>query len=235
MNKNFKRYVKSKETKVLFRLFLILFFIVLLVFLYTFSGINYTLLTWFILAIFYKIFSITTKKERKNQKKYGVDVDCNNYVVLKNDKQFLEKFSVILETDVNFEGFNKLLVDYTQSLIDKNQVVFIEKNFKLNEVVDSINSLLLYRRYNRLLGIYEILQHDNELIKEKRKKFINNDLNDLAIIKEILQESGISLIVLVPENEGFSKIARIDGYLLTVVSSDKFLELRGLYFDKKTE
>ena len=73
------------------------------------------------------------------------------------------------------------------------------------------------------------------MIKEKRKKFINNDLNDLAIIKEILQKSGISLIVLVPENEGFSKIARIDGYLLTVVSSDKFLELRGLYFDKKTE
>lgn len=235
MNKNFKRYVRHTEKKVLFRLILILLFVIVLVFLYAFSGINDTILTWCILAIFYVIFSITTKKEKKNQKKYGVDVDRNSYVVLKNNRNFLEMFSHILEVDINLNDFNNSLVDYVQSLIDKNQVVFVEKNFKLREVVDSINSLLLYRRYNKLVSIYEILQYDNELIKDKRKNSINNDFNDLAVIGEILESSGLELVTLTPENEGFSKIARIDGYLLTVVSSDKFLELRNLYFNKEKD
>ena len=235
MNNDFKRYVKRSEKKVLFRLILVLFFVVVLVFLYAFSGINDLLLTWIISAIFYVIFSATTRKEKKNQKKYGIDVDRNSYVVLKNDRDFLKRFSDILEVDINLEEFNNSLVDYVQSLIDKNQIVFIEKNFKLKELVDSINNLLLYRRYNKLVSVYEILQYDNDLIKEKRQNSINNDFNDLAIVREILEESGIELITLVPENEGFSKIARIDGYLLTVVSRDKFLKLRNLYFNKEKD
>ena len=157
MNKNFKRYVKRTEKKVLFRLMLILFFVIGMILLYAFSGINDTLLTWSILGIFYIIFSVTTRKEKRNQKKYGVDLDKNSYVVLKNDRDFLRRFSDILEVDITLDNFNNSLVDYVQSLIDKNQVVFIEKNFKLKKVVDSINSLLLYRRYNKLVSIYEIL------------------------------------------------------------------------------
>lgn len=220
MNKNFKKHVKDTEKRMLLKtIFLILIFIGI-VLLYVFSGIDYSVISFFLSCFFYVFFSITTKKERNDKKKYGVDVDRNVYLYLKDDVNKLKSVCDVLEVDFDSFKYNGSLLDFVQMLIDRNQVIFLKKNFDLNEAINTINKLLMYRRCSILLNIYEVLERDNELIKEKRKTKVNNDLNDLATIGDILGKSGIRLVTIYSENDVFSKFARIDGYLLTVVFID---------------
>lgn len=220
MNKNFKKHVKDTEKRMLLKtIFLILIFIGI-VLLYVFSGIDYGAISFFLSCFFYVFFSITTKKERNDKKKYGVDVDRNVYLYLKDDVNKLKSVCDVLEVDFDSFKYNGSLLDFVQMLIDRNQVIFLKKNFDLNEAINTINKLLMYRRCSILLNIYEVLERDNELIKEKRKTKVNNDLNDLATIGNILGKSGIRLVTIYSENDVFSKFARIDGYLLTVVFID---------------
>lgn len=220
MNKNFKKHVKDTEKRMLLKtIFLILIFIGI-VLLYVFSGIDYGVISFFLSCFFYVFFSITTKKERNDKKKYGVDVDRNVYLYLKDDVNKLKSVCDVLEVDFDSFKYNGSLLDFVQMLIDRNQVIFLKKNFDLNEAINTINKLLMYRRCSILLNIYEVLERDNELIKEKRKTKVNNDLNDLATIGDILGKSGIRLVTIYSENDVFSKFARIDGYLLTVVFID---------------
>ena len=220
MNKNFKKHVKDTEKRMLLKtIFLILIFIGI-VLLYVFSGIDYGVISFFLSCFFYVFFSITTKKERNDKKKYGVDVDRNVYLYLKDDVSKLKSVCDVLEVDFDSFKYNGSLLDFVQMLIDRNQVIFLKKNFDLNEAINTINKLLMYRRCSIVLNIYEVLERDNELIKEKRKTKVNNDLNDLATIGDILGSSGIRLVTIYSENDVFSKFARIDGYLLTVVFID---------------
>ena len=220
MNKNFKKHVKDTEKRMLLKtIFLILIFIGI-VLLYVFSGIDYEVISFFLSCFFYVFFSITTKKKRNDKKKYGVDIDRNVYLYLKDDVSKLKSVCDVLEVDFDSFKYNGSLLDFVQMLIDRNQVIFLKKNFDLNEAINIINKLLMHRRCSIFLNIYEVLERDNELIKEKRKVKVNNDLNDLATIGDILEKSGIRLVIIYSENDVFSKFARIDGYLLTVVFID---------------
>ena len=186
MNKSFKKHVKDTEKRVVVKIIFLILIFIGIVLLYVFSGIDYGVISFFLSCFFYVFFSIITKKERKIKKKYGVDVDRNAYLYLKNDVSKLKSVCDILEIDFDFSQYNNSLLDFVQTLIDRNQVVFLEKNFNLDECINTINKLLMYRRCSVLLNIYEVLERDSELIKEKRKEKINNDLNDLATIGDIL-------------------------------------------------
>ena len=67
---------------------------------------------------------------------------------------------------------------------------------------------------------------DDEIISLRRKDNIINDLHDLAIIRSILESNHLELITFFAPNDGFSKLARIDGYVLTVVPINKLETLK---------
>lgn len=229
MKNTFKNHIRKTESKLIMKLLLIVLFILALVLIYLFSGIPYALISFLISAIFYIIFTLMQKKEDKIMEKYGISINTNTYIGLKSNHEFLLKLCNILEVPFILPKTKKPLVEYIDYLINKNKMIFINKNFKLDNVITLINEFLKNNNYDLFININDILIKDTYLIREKREKNINNDLNDFSSINEILENNGYELIIFYARNEEFSKLARIDGYIITIATTNKYYEFRNLY------
>ncbi len=230
MNNKFTNFVKKAKIKVISRLlgfFLLVCIVVLIGFLTNHYIVNSCFFLLFIIVI-----SISTKKDRLRKEKYklNMDVDSNIYIPLVLDNDYLNKISKEINNYINLPQFDNL-VNYVQYMIDNKHMVFLEKNFKLNEAINLINDLLMKQNYNCKININDILNNDNEIFKLRRKDKINCDYHDLALIRSLLEENNLELICFFSPNDGFSKLARIDGYILTIVSLENVDSLKKIQIE----
>lgn len=174
------------------------------------------------------IFYITTDKEVKQIGKYrlGVDVDNNIYIPLVLDNDYLKKVSSEFNNSVEVPNNIDSLVSYVQYMIDNNQMIFVQKKFKLDNIVNLLNNLMEHQNINYSIDKNDIIKTDDEVISLRRKDNIINDLHDLAIIRSILESNQLELIIFFAPNDGFSKLVGIDGYVLTVIPINKLETLK---------
>lgn len=231
MNNKFASFVKKSKTKVM----LILSLGVLIIFLVTFLSIklNPFIIVPCFFAIFIIIVSANTNKERKQMAKYnlGVDVDSNIYIPLVLDIEYLNKLSHELNDKIEISNGTNNLVNYVQYMIDNNQMIFVEKKFKLDTIVDLINNLMKAKNINLIIDKNDILKNDDEVLKLRRKDNITTDFHDLSCIRAILEANQLELIRFFAPYDGFSKLARIDGYVLSVVPLTKVDTLKKLQLE----
>lgn len=226
MNNKFSDFVKKSKVSVLSKL-IGFFLLVVIVVLIAYATIPIVVIPCSLVLVGI-IFYITTDKERKQTIKYrlGVDVDNNIYIPLVLDNDYLKKvsseFNNAIEIPNNFDS----LVSYVQYMIDNNQMIFVKKKFKLDDIVNLINNLMKNQNINYSIDKNDITKNDDEIIKLRRKDNIINDFHDLAIIRAILESNQLELIRFYAPNDGFSKTARIDGYVLTVVPITKVETLK---------
>lgn len=81
------------------------------------------------------------------------------------------------------------------------------------------------------IDINDILNNDNEIIKSRRKDNINTDFYDLAQIRLILEKKQLELIRFFAPNDGFSKLARIEDYILSIIPLSKLEILKKLQIE----
>ena len=226
MNNRFLDFVKKSKVSVLSKL-IGLFLLVVIVVLIAYATMPIIVIPCSLILVRI-VFYITADKERKQVVKYrlGVDVDNNIYIPLVLDNDYLKKvsseFNNAIEIPNNFDS----LVSYVQYMIDNNQMIFVEKKFKLDDAVNLINILMKNQNINYSIDKNDITKNDDEIIKLRRKDNIINDFHDLAIIRAILESNQLELIRFYAPNDGFSKMARIDGYVLAIVPISKVETLK---------
>ena len=231
MNNKFASFVKKSKTKVILKLS----FLVLIIALVTFLIIKtnpFIIIPCFFALVIIVIFA-NTNKERKQMVKYnlGIDIDPNIYIPLVLDIDYLKKLSNELNDKMQISNDTNNLVDYVQYMIDNNQMIFIEKNFKLDTVVDLINNLMKVKNIDLIIDKDDILKNDDEVIKLRRKDKITTDFHDLACIRTILEANQLELVRFFAPYDGFSKLAGIDGYILSVVALPKVNTLKKTYLE----
>lgn len=226
MNNKFSDFVKKSKILVLSKL-IGLFLFVLIIVLIAYATKPIIVIPCYLVLIDI-IFCITANKERKQAVKYrlGADVDNIVYIPLVLDNDYLKKISSEFNNAIEIpNGFDNL-VSYVQYMIDNNQMIFVEKKFKLDDIVNLINNLMKYQNINYSIDKNDITKNDDEIIKLRRKDNIINDFHDLTVIRAVLESNQLELIRFYAPNDGFSKIARIDGYVLTVVPITKVETLK---------
>ena len=233
MNNKFDIFVKKTENKVKFRLLSIILLITFFIIIEVVFKIDSIIFVPIVIIIFTIIMIITTKKEKKTVVKYGMgmDVDSNIYIPLMLNTEYLTKLSNELSNKINIPSDFENLVNYVQYMINNNQMIFVEKKFKLNTIVDLVNNIMQLKDIKFKIDINEILNNDNEIIKSRRKDYINTDFYDLAQIRSILEKNQLELIRFFAPNDGFSKLARIDGYILSVIPLSKLETLKKLQIE----
>lgn len=226
MNNKFSDFVKKSKISVLSKL-IGFFLLVVIVVLIAYATIPIIVVPCSLVLIGI-IFYITTDKERKQAIKYRLDVDIDNnvYIPLVLDNDYLKKVSSEFNNAIEIPNSFDNLVSYVQCMIDNNQMIFVEKKFKLDDIVNLINNLMKYQNINYSIDKNDITKNDDEIIKLRRKDNIINDFHDLAVIRAILESNQLELIRFYAPNDGFSKMARIDGYVLTVVPITKVETLK---------
>lgn len=226
MNNKFSDFVKKAKVSVLSKLigFFLLVIIVVLIALAT--KLIIVIPCFFVLIGI--VFYITTNKERKQVVKYrlGIDVNNNIYIPLVLDSDYLKKVSSEFNNSVEMSNNIDNLVSYVQYMIDNNQMIFVQKKFKLDDIVNLLNNLLQHQNINYTIDKNDIIKIDDEIVSLRRKDNIINDLHDLAIIRSILEKNQLELITFFAPNEGFSKLAKIDGYVLAVIPINKLETLK---------
>ena len=225
MNNKFSDFVKKSKVSALSKL-IGFFLAVIIVVLIAFATIPILVIPCSLVLVGI-VFYITTDKKRKQVVKYqlGVDVDNNIYIPLVLDNEYLKKISTELNNAKDLPNFDSL-VNYVQYMIDNNHMIFVEKKFKLDDIVNLINNLMENQNINCSIDKNDITQNDDEIIKLRRKDNIINDFHDLAIIRSILEKNQLELIRFFAPNDGFSKLARIDGYVLAVIPITKVETLK---------
>lgn len=233
MNNKFDIFVKKTENKVKLRLLYATLIIALLVIVKVIFKIDSIIFVPIIVIVFTIIMIITTRKEKKTVVKYGMgmDVDSNIYVPLMLNSEYLAKLSNELSNKIEIPSNIDNLVNYVQCMINNNQMIFVEKKFKLNTIVDLINNMMQMNDIKFKIDINDILNNDNEIIKSRRKDNINTDFYDLAQIRSILEKNQLELIRFFAPNDGFSKLARIDGYILSIIPLSKLEILKKLQIE----
>ena len=226
MNNKFSDFVKKSKISTLSKL-IGLFLLVIIVVLIAFVTKPIIIIPCFFVLVVI-VFSITTNKERKQNIKYrlGIDIDNNIYIPLVLDSDYLNKVSSEFNNPVEVPNNIDSLVSYVQYMIDNNQMIFVQKKFKLDDIVNLLNNLMQHQNLNYSIDKNDIIKTDDEIISLRRKDNIINDIHDLAIIRSILEHNQLELITFFAPKDGFSKLARIDGYVLTVVSINKFEALK---------
>lgn len=226
MNNKFSDFVKKSKITTLSKLigFFLAIIIVVLIAIVTKPIIVISCFFVLIGIIFY----VTTDKERKQVVKYrlGVDVNNNIYIPLVLNNDYLKKLSSEFNNSIELPGNFDSLVSYVQYMIDNNQMIFVQKKFKLEDIVNLLNNLMQHQNINYSIDKNDIIKTDDEIISLRRKDDIINDFHDLAIIRSILESNQLELITFFAPNDGFSKLARIDGYVLTVIPINKLETLK---------
>ncbi len=226
MNNKFSDFVKRVKISVLLALigFFLAFVILAVVIVVLIESVPIPILVIpCFLILFGIVFYITIEKQRKRVVKYrlGVDVDNNIYIPLVLDNDYLKKVSSVFNHSLEVPDNIDNLVSYVQYMIDNNQMIFVQKKFKLEDIINLLNSLMKHQNINYSIDKNDIIKTDDEIISLRRKDNIINDTHDLAIIRSILESNQLELINFFASNDGFSKFARIDGYILTVVPINK--------------
>ncbi len=230
MNNRFNLFIKKSKRKVMFRLLIILIIIVFITFIEI--KLNSSIVTNLFYIIFATIIFTITKKKKKKSNKYNLDsdIDPNIYIPLVYNKEYLNQLSNEFNVKRKIPNNINNLVDYVQFMIDNNNMIFIEKNFDLNSIIYLINNLIKSQGYNIKININDILINDSELFKLRRKDNIQTDYHDLSYIRTILENNQLELIAFYAPNDGFSKLARIDGYILSIIPLSKVETLKELQF-----
>lgn len=226
MNNRFSDFVKKSIISTLAKL-IGFFLLVIIVVLIACTTIPFVVIPCFLILVGI-IFYISDNKERKKISKYklGTDIDNNIYIPLVLDVDYLKKVSSEFNNKIEIPNNFDNLVDYVQFMIDNNQIIFVEKNFKLDDIVSLLNNLMKNKNINYSIDKNDIIKTDDEIIKLRRKDSIINDFHDLAIIRSILESNKLELIRFFAPNDGFSKVARIDGYILGIVTINKVETLK---------
>ena len=226
MNNKFSDFVKKSKVSTLSKL-IGFFLTVIIVVLIAFATIPILVIPCSLILVGI-VFYITTDKERKQVVKYrlGVDVDNNLYIPLVLDNDYLKKISSEFNNSLEVPNNIDSLVSYVQYMIDNNQMIFVQKKFKLEDIINLLNNLMQHQNINYSIDKNDIIKTDDEIINLRRKDNIINDLHDLAIIRSILESNQLELIRFFASNDEFSKLARIDGYILAVVPINKVETLR---------
>lgn len=226
MNNKFSSFVKKSNITTLSKL-ISFFLVVIIVSLIAYFTIPFLVAPCF-LVLLCIVFYISTDKERKRTIKYNLGVDVNNniYIPLVLDNNYLKKVSSEFNNSIEVPNNIDSLVSYVQYMIDNNQMIFIQKKFKLEDIVNLLNNLMQHQNINYSIDKNDIIKNDDEIISLRRKDNIINDLHDLAIIRSILESNQLELITFFAPNDGFSKLSRIDGYVLTVIPINKLETLK---------
>lgn len=69
-------------------------------------------------------------------------IDSNIFVPLILNSEYLVKLSNELSNKIEIPSNIDNLVNYVQCMINNNQMIFVEKKFKLNTIVDLINNMM---------------------------------------------------------------------------------------------
>ena len=227
MNDNrFDKYVKSKIFFVARNSCLILLFMVLITVAVCFF--NIFLVYGVMIAFFITLFSIMAKKNAKKEEKYslGKDIDVNLYIPLYWDKEYLTELTEILKSNITIPNDINSLVDYVQFMINNNQMIFIDDKFKIENLTKLLNNLMDYRKLNCKINMEDITKNDTDVMSARRRDNIGTEINDLAAIRKLLEEQNLELVKFFAPKEGFSKIARIDGNILSVVQLSELEKMR---------
>jgi len=226
MNNKFSDFVKKTKIKVALRLIVFTILVVgISLILYKIKSVLLFICLLFVGVI---ISGILADKERKKVLKYkiGTDVDNNFYIPLVLDNDYLNNISSQFNTPIEVPGNINSLVNYVQYMIDNNQMIFVQKNFKLDDIIDSLNYLMQYQKFTYKLNKDDIIKNDDETIALRRKDNVSTDFHDLAMIRSILESNHLELACFYAPKDGFSKFARIDGYVLAVVSIEKVDQIK---------
>ena len=226
MSNNFSGFVKKSIITVLSRL-IGLFLLVIIVTIIAFETSPFLVIVGFFVAIGIVFYVLEDKKRKKIVKyKLGLDVDNNIYIPLVLNNDYLKKVFGEFNNPIELSGDYKNLVSFVQYMIDNNQIIFIEKKYKLDNMVNTINNLMKNQKINYSIDKNDIINNDDEIIKLRRKDNIINDLHDLSMIRSILEKNHLELIRFYDLKDDFSKFARIEGYLLAVVPISKVETLK---------
>lgn len=231
MNNNFTSFVRKSKILALSKLLGSLLLITVLVLI---GYATIPLLVFPSIFIFFGIvIYIFANKERKQIIKYklGVDIDNNIYIPLVFDINYLKKLSNEIDNKKELACNIENLVSYVQYMIDTNQMIFVKKKFELDDVVSLINHLMKEQNINFVLNKNDIIKNDDEIIKLRREDKIINDIYDLAKIRSILEDYKLELLCFFAPNNGFSKLAIINGYILSVVPMSKVETFRKYQVD----
>ena len=226
MNNKFSDYVKKTKIKVLMRLVLFILLVTIAVVIRYMTN-NFLVIPG-CLVLFGVVVYFMTDKERNQKLKYKLRGDEPNtvYIPLTLDNEYLKNISNGLNSNITLPNSFDNLVSYVQYMIDNNQMIFVTKKFKLDDIVNLLNNLMRSRNINYSLNVDDITANDNDIIKLRRKDNVMNDAEDLNMIRYLLEQNGLDLICFFALDGGFSKLVRVEGYILTIVPINKVSDLK---------
>lgn len=221
MTNQFDAYVKNTKTKVAIRLLIAVLLIALVTVLCIFFNPILIIALFFSIFIFFMLLYTNRENHREEKYHFKMDVNANIYYPILLDEEYLEKLTFELNKDVDYPKNINHIVKYVQYMIDNHCMIFIEKNFSLDELLSQLNQLMSNNHIVFKLKKSDITKRDTDIIKCRRGAQVQTDLNDLASIRSILEPNGLELVLFFAPYDGFSKFARIDGYILSIIPISK--------------
>ena len=226
MNNRFSDFVRKSTIIVILR---ILAFLIIpsTVVIFGYITKRYLIIVGF-LVIVCIVFAFMNNNNRKRALKYGLGnvVDSSIYIPLMFDKEYLKVISSELNYNTEIPSNINNLVSYVQYMIDNNKMIFVERKFKLDDIINLLNTLMQSNNINFTLSKDDIMAYDDEIVKLRRKDNIINDLHDLSIIRSILEKNQLEIISFFSPYGELSQTVRLQGYILAVVPINRVETLK---------